>query len=152
VACRVIHPRAQSSGNNPSPCCFHGELRHLAVPALDVFRNAQGHTRELVTPSTHLHFRRRLVCREGVGRPARFSGRTIALASDELSVSEIVEIYRKVTGRAEKPFPIPRFLPRLTLPSDICRACSIGSRKMDTTRTSTRSGKSTRNYYPSHPG
>jgi hypothetical protein len=38
-----------------------------------------------------------------------------------LSVSEIVEIYRKVTGRAEKPFPIPRFLPRLTLPSDMSR-------------------------------
>lgn len=51
--------------------------------------------------------------------PARFSGRIIPLAGDELNVSEIIDAYRSVTGRAPRAFTVPRFLPKVIMPADI---------------------------------
>lgn len=50
--------------------------------------------------------------------PARYAGRTIAVAGDELKVDEILDAYFKVTGHAPRRFPVPRFALRL-LPNDL---------------------------------
>ncbi len=51
--------------------------------------------------------------------PDRFSGREIALAGDELSVSDILVAYRRATGRTPWVAPIPGFLPGLMMPKEI---------------------------------
>jgi uncharacterized protein YbjT (DUF2867 family) len=51
--------------------------------------------------------------------PEAYAGRQIAVAGDELTLAEIVEIYRRVTGGAPAIAPLPRFAPRLMLPKDI---------------------------------
>ena len=53
--------------------------------------------------------------------PGRHAGRVIRLAGDDLTVPEISETYRAVTGRAVRAAPIPRFLPRVMLPKDLAR-------------------------------
>jgi uncharacterized protein YbjT (DUF2867 family) len=50
--------------------------------------------------------------------PARYVGRTISVAGDDLNVDEILDAYFKVTGHAPRPFPAPRFALRL-LPKDL---------------------------------
>jgi uncharacterized protein YbjT (DUF2867 family) len=51
--------------------------------------------------------------------PSGFAGRTIAIAGDCLSLREIGQTYKKVTGKVANPAPIPGFMPKLVLPSDL---------------------------------
>lgn len=51
--------------------------------------------------------------------PERFAGRTIALAGDEVSVPEILAVYKQVAGHKPWVAPIPGFLPGLMMPKEI---------------------------------
>lgn len=84
--------------------------------ALGLFRTALGTTKriKLVATSDIGWFAAR-----ALEDPTRFSGRVIPLAGDELSVAEILETYRKVTGRTPWIAPIPRFLPGLIMSKEI---------------------------------
>jgi uncharacterized protein YbjT (DUF2867 family) len=50
--------------------------------------------------------------------PARYVGRSIAVAGDDLNVDEILGAYFRVTVHAPRPFPAPRFALRL-LPTEL---------------------------------
>jgi uncharacterized protein YbjT (DUF2867 family) len=84
--------------------------------ALGLFRSALGTTKrvKLVATSDIGWFAAR-----ALEDPTRFSGRIIPLAGDELSVAEILETYRNVTGRAPWIAPMPRFLPGLIMPKEV---------------------------------
>lgn len=84
--------------------------------ALGLFRTALGTTKriKLVATSDIGWFAAR-----ALEDPTRFSGRVIPLAGDELSIPEIIETYKKVTGRTPWIAPIPRFLPGLIMPKEI---------------------------------
>ncbi len=51
--------------------------------------------------------------------PDKYAGREIAIAGDELSVSEMVATYRRVLGRKQWVVPIPKFVPGLMMPKEI---------------------------------
>jgi uncharacterized protein YbjT (DUF2867 family) len=51
--------------------------------------------------------------------PASYKGRKIAIAGDELSLAEILAVYRRIVGKAPAVAPLPGFAPRLTLPKDM---------------------------------
>ena len=48
--------------------------------------------------------------------PDRYAGRVIPLAGDELSIGEIIETFKSVTGRKPWVAPIPAFLARRAMP------------------------------------
>jgi uncharacterized protein YbjT (DUF2867 family) len=84
--------------------------------ALGLFRSVLGTTKriKLVATSDIGWFAAR-----ALEDPTRFSGRVIPLAGDELSIAEILETYRKVTGRTPWIAPIPSILPGLIMPKEI---------------------------------
>jgi uncharacterized protein YbjT (DUF2867 family) len=51
--------------------------------------------------------------------PESYKDRKIAIAGDELSLAEILGVYRRVVGKAPAVVPLPGFAPRLMLPKDI---------------------------------
>lgn len=51
--------------------------------------------------------------------PDAYAGRKIAIAGDNLSVREISDAFRQVTGKPANPVRLPTFLAKLMLPRDI---------------------------------
>jgi uncharacterized protein YbjT (DUF2867 family) len=51
--------------------------------------------------------------------PEQYKDRKIAIAGDELSLAEILAVYRRVVGKAPPVVPVPGFAPRLMLPKDM---------------------------------
>jgi len=51
--------------------------------------------------------------------PESYKDRKIAIAGDELSLAEILAVYRRVVGKAPAVVPLPGFAPRLMLPKDM---------------------------------
>jgi uncharacterized protein YbjT (DUF2867 family) len=51
--------------------------------------------------------------------PERYKDRKIAIAGDELSLAEILAVYKRVVGKAPAVVPLPGFAPRLMLSKDM---------------------------------
>ena len=51
--------------------------------------------------------------------PESYKDRKIAIAGDELSLAEILAVYKRVVGKAPAVAPLPGFAPRLMLPKDM---------------------------------
>jgi uncharacterized protein YbjT (DUF2867 family) len=51
--------------------------------------------------------------------PESYEDRKIAIAGDELSLAEILAVYKRVFGKAPAVAPLPSFAPRLMLPKDM---------------------------------
>jgi uncharacterized protein YbjT (DUF2867 family) len=51
--------------------------------------------------------------------PERYKDRKIAIAGDELSLVEILAVYKRVVDKAPVVAPLPVFAPRLMLPKDM---------------------------------
>lgn len=101
------------------PAAFMENLEAGGVPRamfLGMLRTVIGNERPLqwVSVEDVGHFAAR-----ALERPERFSGRAIAIAGDELTVPQLLQTYRDVTGAAPWLPPIPGLLPRLMLPRDI---------------------------------
>ena len=51
-------------------------------------------------------------------QPARYAGRVIPLAGDELSVGDIIRTFKAVTGRKPWVAPIPAFVAKMMMPKE----------------------------------
>ena len=97
-------------------------MDNLAVGAfgramvLGMFRTAFGSARkvQLVATADVGWFAAR-----ALEEPARYAGREIAIAGDELSVSEMTAAFKQVLGHKPWVAPIPKFLPGLMMPKEI---------------------------------
>ena len=97
-------------------------MENLAVGAfgrgmvLGMFRTALGNGKriQLVATADVGWFAAR-----ALEEPEKYAGREIAIAGDELSVSEMVATYRQVLDRKAWVAPIPKFLPGLMMPKEI---------------------------------
>lgn len=60
-----------------------------------------------------------IVAAKAIAAPDEFSGKTINLAGDELSVDELRAVFTKVTGQNTGKAPLPAFLARVMLNYDL---------------------------------
>jgi len=60
-----------------------------------------------------------IVVSKAIAEPEQFSGKTISLAGDELSVRELQDVFTKVTGQSAGKAPVPGFLARMMLDYDM---------------------------------